>query len=357
MRIGIFSKLGSSGGSEHRALSLSNAIVRYTGHECVLLCEGKLNNVIRGLLDQRVVVITNVFDGKSPNPDALYSVDSLLIINSDSYTFTQSGYWDGTLIDEGSQVRSFGIDISRIPQMIFLFNFVVSPAKHLSELSACRDIRIITTNKEFDYQIEYRDKHKKIRKFPRIILESPIDPQLISSDKIKSDKIRIGKHSKSFSYKHNQQFKELIDKVNSKIGNLIEWDFMGVSSEYINQIKGISNVRIRPEYSMPVGEYLKGIDLFCFFIAWNRSEPWARAVAEAMMAGCPVLATNKAGNRDQVVNRLNGFLCDSVDDFADGICKLVSDKQMVQAMRNNNLMLSKNFTPDVIVKKLVDFIS
>lgn len=363
MKIGIFSKLGASGGSEHRVAEMANGIAKYTGHECHILAENNINSIIKDRLDSNIKTITNIFKPQeSANPEILYDYDTILVVNSDSYSFARAEYWEGTLTDKkGTKPKHhpFYIDLARIPQMVFLFNFVISPAQWLDSIAKkCKNVKIVTANNEFYQQLEYKDKFdKKVKKLPRMVLESPIDPHAITPDKTSREVIRIGKHSKAHDYKHNEQWPELINMVNNKYGNIIEWDFLGVPNKYVNDIKDIPNVTVRNEYSIPVGEYLKGIDIFCFFISWGRCEPWARAVAEGMMAGCPILATDKAGNRDQVYHGLNGFLCGTVDDFANSIYKLIEDQQVFNRMRENNIMCSEYFTPDKIINKFMEFIN
>ena len=196
MKIGIFSKIGASGGSEHRCAEMCNGIVRFSDHECMLLCEDKLHPVIEKKLDPKVRVIQHIFKPKEcARPDVLYDLDLLLVVNSDSYSFARLEYWEGTLRDKKHnriKHHKFKIDLERIPKMVFLFNFVVSPAQNLVDIAKkCKDVRIIVANADFYNQIRYKDKFKKIRKkkLPVTMLESPIDPALITDKKTKSTKI------------------------------------------------------------------------------------------------------------------------------------------------------------------------
>ena len=54
--------------------------------------------------------------------------------------------------------------------------------------------------------------------------------------------------------------------------------------------------------ALAVPEFLQGIDVLLFFLGWQREEAWARSAAEALMSGCPVITTNRGGNRDQVIH-------------------------------------------------------
>ncbi len=56
-------------------------------------------------------------------------------------------------------------------------------------------MKILTANHRFLNELGWKDKHEPVRHMPRMVLESPIDPESVSSEKVGFDKIRIGKHS------------------------------------------------------------------------------------------------------------------------------------------------------------------
>jgi glycosyltransferase involved in cell wall biosynthesis len=353
MNIGVFSKLGSSGGSEHRCAEMCNGIARYTSHDATLLCEGELNPIIEKKIDPRVSIFKYVFKNDGFNVNRIYDVDCLLVVNSDSYSFTKLDYWAGKTDHHGIPV-----ELGKLKQIVFLFNFVISPASNLLQLmDEVRDLRIICANKHFFDEIQRQERFEAIRHLPRITLDSPIDPSTITSQKLPSKIIRIGKHSKAHGYKFNKEHAELISRMNRKFGSRIHWDFLGVPSERQEDICRFPNVQIRNEYSVSVGEYLSGIDIFLFFISWERNEPWSRAVAEGMMAGCPILATNRSGNRDQVVHENNGYLCDSTDEFEKWLTYLVENPEKVLVLGRNSRLYAQRFTPERITQMFIDFIA
>lgn len=352
MRIGIFSKIGASGGSEHRVAELANAINTYTSHDVAILCEEKINDKIRSRVNKNIPIIEYLFKGNDANPKPIYDFDSILVVNSDSYSFSKPKYWNGE-----SDHHNFKINLRDIPQLIFLYNFVISPSQNLYDLSKMtNDIRIICTSHDFSNQIEKKDKFEKIRDFPRIVLESPIDPNTITQYKSKSDKIRIGKHSKSISYKFNKEHKKYIEEVNKTHGEKIQWDFLGVPNNSKKDLEKFENVTLRKEYSIPVKDYLTEIDIFPFFISWDRSEPWSRSVAEGMMSGCPILATNKSGNKEQVKHLYNGMLCDDVHDFITYTRLLIDHSELREMLGYRSYKDSLEFTSEKIIKRFIQFI-
>lgn len=348
MKIGVFTKFEMSGGSEHRAIELAGAISKYTTHESFLLVEhGDLKKELRSRVADGVRVITDVM----AKPDIFYDLDRLLVINTDSNDFTTIRYWSGE-----TDRHSACIDLRRVKSMTFLFNFIVSPARHLADVAKlCGDISILTTNQRFFDEITRKDKHAKIRQLPRMILESPINQNTVYTHKSASPKIRIGKHSCSLGAKWNAEHRDLILRLNARYDNLI-WDFMGAGGEFTNSVQDIPNVINRKGFSIPVNVYLCGIDIFLFYPRWNRQEPWSRAVAEALMSGCPVVATDiDGGNRMQVLHGNNGFLCGSLDEFEKYLSMLIEDAELRSSLGKNARIYSRFFTSEHIIKKLMMF--
>ncbi len=351
MRIGIFSKYEMCGGSELRCIEMANAISIHTGHTPIILCEKTLSKKINNYKNEEIEVIENIFLPDPTNLDALYSVDSILIVNTDCKEFSKLDYWEGK-----TSRHNVEVDVSRIPQMVFLYNFLVSPSKHLHTIAEKCDVRIITTNKKFFEEITKQDRYEDVRHLPRMILESPINTNNVSSTKIECDKIRIGRHSLAAESKFNKETIDLIKKVNKRYGDEIQWDFMGVPGREKKNLQKINNVTVRKEFSMPVPDYLNSIDIFLFFVSWGREEPWSRAVAEAIASGCPILATDKGGNKDQVVHGNNGFLCRETKDFYKHIVYLMEHREKIKEMGQNSLLYSRFFSSEYVVAKFIKFI-
>jgi len=122
------------------------------------------------------------------------------------------------------------------------------------------------------------------------------------------------------------------------------------------EVLKLSNVVVYKEDQITVKEYLNNLDIFMFLPSWKREEPWARVVGEAMMSGCPIVATNKGGNKDQVLHGNNGFLCKTKDDFVKYLCYLCEHRQDRVIMgRNSRKTAFREFRTDVIINKLLSF--
>ena len=192
-KIGIFSKFDVSGGSEMRCIELANSINQYTSYEASIFCASKMSDKLKARV-KNASVREDIFHNKTYR---LYEMSCLIVVNTDSKLFTTADYWMGL-----SEKHNTCVDLTRIPQMIFLFNYIVSPSKKLTTIEQyCPKIKIITTNTKFFNEIGR--KYQDVVHFPRIILESPIHPDSVSQTKMPSDKIRIGCLSKPVHDKWN----------------------------------------------------------------------------------------------------------------------------------------------------------
>jgi glycosyltransferase involved in cell wall biosynthesis len=350
MKIGIYSKFDMAGGSEFRCVEMANGIVTYTEHEVVILSERNFPKELSDKTKSNVKITRNCWN----DVNNFYNLDCLLVVNSDSKSFTTINYWEN--LKEGTKTAT--LDLSKMKKMVFIFNFLISPSKHLYDIyKKGVDVRIICGNGRFYRELSSNDKYEKVRILPRMILESPIDLTSVDQDKTKSSIIRIGKHSKPMGSKWNSEHKELIEKINAKHGHKIIWDFMGGSKEFNNNLRKIPNVICREQFTVPVKQYLKNIDIFLFYPEWSRQECWARAVAEGLASGCPVLATDvDSGNREQVMHGSNGYLCKDVKDFENRLNMLIEDPVLLKTMGRNAKIYSRFFSTEYIIKKFINFI-
>ena len=88
----------------------------------------------------------------------------------------------------------------------------------------------------------------------------------------------------------------------------------------------------------------------------KREEPWARVIAEAMVSGCPVIALNKGGTKDQVLEGNNGFLCKKYNDYLRRVIYCIEHKEEVSIMSKNSIRISKDFYTEKIINRLIDII-
>lgn len=351
MKIGIFSKCGHAGGSEFRCAELANGIVRHTEHRAFLLCEGPIHPKVLKTVDEAVSVRLNVVKIQDKVP-IFYDMDAVIVVNTDSNEFTDADYWQGK-----TYRHSCVVDLARIKKFVFLFNFVIEPAAKLpSLLRHVPDVRIITANSLFFRSISEMDTFREIRHLPRLVLASPIDPGAVTTYKKPSGRIRIGQHSLPYTNKFNGEIGTLVARINEKYLDRVAWNFMGMPAHVGKLIAHHSNVTMREAFAVPVKDFLEEVDVFLFYPTWDRTEPWARSVAEALTSGSPVVATAKGGNRDQVVPGNNGYLCGCLEDFVRHLSVMIERPEIVPLLGRNASLYSRFFTTEHVTRELIEYI-
>jgi glycosyltransferase involved in cell wall biosynthesis len=351
MNIGIFSKFEMVGGSELRCIELCNGIVSYTSHDCFLLAEKEVSPSLHKLLSPKVKIICNALE----SPQYIYDIDHLLIVNTDSKEFSTVDYWQGK---SHRHNKNISLDKLKDKHLYFLYNFIVSPSQHLREFIPFGiNVNIITTNNKFYNEITKQDRYESVRIFPRYILESPINPKNLNTLKrsFKKGKICFGMHSKRLNNKWNNDIHKLIIKLNERYTNdKIEFRFMGIKKDLAKKLSEIENVVCFEENKHPVSYFLESLDVFMFFPEWNREEPWARVIAEAMVSGCPIIALDKGGTKDQVLHWHNGILCKRYDDYYKAIIYFIEHPEIISQMSKNSIRISKNFFTEKVINKLMN---
>ena len=351
MKIGIFSKCGHAGGSEFRCAELANGIARHTDHQAFFLCEGMVHPKVLRTVDQAVSVRLNVLKIQEKVP-IFYEMDVIIVVNTDSNEFTDSDYWQGRTYRHRCIV-----DLSRMKRLVFLFNFVIEPAAKLPSLLAhVRDVRIITANTGFSRSVSTMAPYREIRHLPRLVLASPIDPSSVSTHKKPSGRIRIGQHSMPYTNKFNKEIETLVARINDRYLDRVSWHFMGMPRQVAGLMARHPNVTTHEAFAVPVRDFLEETDIFLFYPAWDRAEPWARSVAEALMSGSPVLATAKGGNCDQIIPGSNGYLCGSLEDFARHLSEMLDRPEIIQSLGRNASQHSRFFTTEHVVGQLMEFV-
>lgn len=359
MNFGLFTKCGARGGSEHRSAEICNAFT--ADYKVYLFCEDKLNSDIRKELKSQVIVR----EGTTKNPEyyhELEKMDILLIVNSDSYSFSKHDYWIGkTTKKDGKPHHTSNIDLSKIRKLAFLYNFVISPSKNLSTIHQVnKNVMLISTNKFFIDEIKKKDgkknrdaKFKKIHEcnIPLHTINSPINTKF-DVDRTKSDIIRIGRHSLPYDSKFHPNHPAVVKEILNKYRGKVKFDFMGVPSEYYKDMED-KDVTIREKYSLPVTEYLKDIDIFLYYTKWSRKEPWPRVTAEAMMAGCCCVTNGIYGMKEQIENGKDGFLVHDDADVHMVLDYLIEHPEIVEKVGKKAKEKAKaEFSSEAIYEKM-----
>lgn len=339
-----------AGGSEFRCVELANGIANYTGYESYLLAEKDFPPKIRAQISPKVKVVENCFT----QPEHFYNTDYLVIVSTDAKEFSSMDYWCGKSIR-----HNWSIDLSKMEgkTICFLYNFIASPSRHLSDFPKNINIKIITTNTKFYNEITKQDRYENIRLLPRYILESPIDNNKVNIFVRKhKEPLCFGMHSKRVDNKWNDDILKLIEESTNRYGDKICFRFMGVKQSLRDKLSQMKNVVSMKEDEEKVKDFISNLDVFLFFPDYGREEPWARVIAEAMVSGCPIIALDKGGTGDQVLNKHNGFLCKNYKDYYAAVVYMMEHPEIIEGMSKNSMRIAKAFYSESIINKLLNIL-
>ena len=126
--------------------------------------------------------------------------------------------------------------------------------------------------------------------------------------------------------------------------NLRQLAFKFGLSDRVNLIGGVGNI----------ADWYKEADLF---VLSSISEGFPNSLAEAMAAGCPVIAFDcKTGPRDLIDHGINGFLveAENVENLARGINLLVQDPELRKTFSQTATQIRKKYSYDKILGHWTD---
>ena len=376
--IGIFSKLGMPGGSENRVTQLANAFCRLM--PTYIFAEKEFSKDLKKQLDHRVILREHTTETKRFRYE-LQGIDRLVVVNSDSYSFCKASYWDGSQ----DKHHKHDIDISQIPVITFLYNYVVSPAQWLADSNPEKkpkdawkglvqtnpNIRILCTSEWFQKNIETEDKFKELRKLniPMGLINYPVSATY-DLPKTKSKTIRINRHSMGFAYKHDEDNLQIVSDLCKKYDKKISFKWMGVPSHVRNTKSSnkkdkvpYREVLLKHEqfqsinvYSIPVQEFLQETDILFFDISRHRKEPWPRTIAEGMTAGCCCVTNNNYGMAEQIEHGKTGYLFDNAKQAMEQLCSLIENKDKIAEIGENARQHAReHFLDAAVIAKMLEF--
>jgi len=142
----------------------------------------------------------------------------------------------------------------------------------------------------------------------------------IVSKEIHDVKFKIVGEDRSRDRRNEKELRDLVTRLN--LADIVE--FVGWSDD--------------------VGQLLKGFDVF---VSASRSESFGFVIAEAMLAGVPVIATQTEGARELISDPSLGKLVPigSHEELADGILELLNDRdKRAQAVQNGRKHVEDAFS-------------
>jgi len=96
---------------------------------------------------------------------------------------------------------------------------------------------------------------------------------------------------------------------------------------------------------------------YSLYLHSAKSESFGLVLLEAMASGLPVVALNAGGNREVVLDGVNGFLIEDHNPslFADKIIQIMNDKELYFKMSENAIKHAKKHDIKEYIKKLTTF--
>ena len=172
-----------------------------------------------------------------------------------------------------------------------------------------------------------------MRKFnPNVaVIPNAIDPALITTERKKAERLTIGWAGGS---SHHDDFRSVVGALRKVSDHRGDIDFHSVGVDYGKDFSLFRN-RFTP-WRESMLEYYSGIDFDIGIAplldtAFTRSKSPIKAI-EYNALGIPVIASNNGPYKDYVVDGVNGFLCDTEDEWVDRLNLLIEDTEIRETM-------------------------
>jgi len=127
-------------------------------------------------------------------------------------------------------------------------------------------------------------------------------------------------------------------KIVKDAGYQARWYVLGEGNERSMLEKRIDELGLKEEFVMPgVAEnpfpYFSQTDIY---VHASRFEGKSIAIQEAQTLGCAIIASDCNGNREQIVDDVDGLLCElTPEGIAEKIIQLIEDKELRNKLGNN----------------------
>jgi len=103
---------------------------------------------------------------------------------------------------------------------------------------------------------------------------------------------------------------------------------------------------------IPVVEFLRQCDIFCYPVRANVHEQGPKVILEAMAAGCAVVAENRDGPRDRIVSGHTGMLCETREQMIEAVAKLARNDTLRKHMGENARIAARDMGPDAWIDEI-----
>lgn len=129
------------------------------------------------------------------------------------------------------------------------------------------------------------------------------------------------------------------------------YDIINETTDRVKKCEALVGGKLLTEH-----DYIKGIDRFNCYICTSWQEGGPLPLMDAMRRGCMVLTT-RVGQTDEIIeDGVNGFFCESKEDFLQRITELHNDTMLLYKMRQNALKTAAKDKCDLIRMQLEAFL-
>lgn len=150
--------------------------------------------------------------------------------------------------------------------------------------------------------------------------------------------VKVGTIARLTPQKNPLLFIDIANEVIKKEGSRVHFYFLGVGEHdhlkneveaRIQQYNIGNNIHLLQRGDLQTSiHFLQQLDVFLFPSIF---EGLSYALLEAMLQAVPCVVSNVDGNNDVIHNNVNGFTCNTLQDYTNAISLLINDKQKASA--------------------------
>lgn len=167
------------------------------------------------------------------------------------------------------------------------------------------------------------------RRMKRLVFCPPcIDASVYERIKRKPDNQRcvIGRFSTDDARRFPDELLDILVEIQKRVPK-VTFRLAG-GDKYYKDLKGLKNVEMPGLASLLPQSHYNSFDMLVFRNASGVRDTWGRVVTEGMASGLPVVVENKAAFKEQIDDGVNGFLCDSDEEFVERLVALVKSPRL-----------------------------
>lgn len=142
----------------------------------------------------------------------------------------------------------------------------------------------------------------------------------------------IGKLASDQAVKFPPNLKTIIDRVDASYGNGAAYEIVGGRKYYPGWGNKYPTYSAPDFGSLPAEDFYTRWDILLYRTTDDYTETWCRIVTEAMASGLAIVAEKKGAIPEQIDHEVNGFLCETDDEFVECLNRFIDSPQLCTAM-------------------------